>query len=92
MSDQAAINAGKAAWLRIKDRDRATYDDYLLLGEALVVARTACMKKAGTNVPHGKGYNRAMRKWLDANGLTDTTSRMRTDLVQGCDRCDGGKA
>jgi hypothetical protein len=46
------------------------------------VARTACTKEAGTNFPHGKVYNRAMRKWLDENCLADTTSRMRTDLVK----------
>jgi hypothetical protein len=65
MSDSAddAIAVGRAASARLRDRDRATWADWLDVARAIAIGRTAALKVAGTNCPVGTRYNTAMRNW-----------------------------
>lgn len=78
----AIVTEARAAWARIKDRDKATFDDWLVIGRALVAARQQCMAKAGVNSPYGPSYQQSMRVWLDANGLADIDSHERTNAIK----------
>lgn len=77
MSDQTVIAEGRAAWARIKDRDKASFDDWIAIGRALIAARRACMTRAKVNSPFGPVYQKHMRGWLDENGLGDIDSHER---------------
>lgn len=57
------VAAGKAAWLRLRN-DRATFDDWIAVGRALAIGRTAALKAAGTNRAVGSKYNIAVGRWL----------------------------
>jgi len=65
MSDSAddAIAVGRVASARLRDRDRATWADWLDVARAIAIGRTAALKVAGTNCPVGTRYNTAMRNW-----------------------------
>lgn len=41
------------------------WTDWMLVADGLMVGRIKAMYAAGTNVPKGKGYGRAMKEWLD---------------------------
>jgi hypothetical protein len=82
MTDQAAIvSEGREAVSRIRDRARQTFDDWLLVGKALVVGRTTCMAAAKVNVPNGTPYQKAIRRWLDDNGFGDLDTHERTNAM-----------
>ena len=81
MSDLDTICAGREAWQRIKDRDKASFEDWLMIGRALIAGRTECMSKAGCNKPYGPAYQRRMRVWLDDNGLAEIDSHERVNAI-----------
>ncbi|WP_354220368.1 hypothetical protein [Bradyrhizobium sp. F1.4.3] len=80
MSDATIIEA-QAAWQRIKDRDKPTFDDWLAIGRALIAGRQECIAKAGVNTPYGPAYQKLMRVWLDENGLADVDSQERRGAI-----------
>jgi len=67
MSD--AVIAGKAAWRRLRDREKSSWEDWMLIAEALVVGRTRAMMTAQRNKPVGTLYVRAIGQWLKQNDL-----------------------
>jgi len=82
MTDQGAIvTEGREAVSRIRDRARQTFDDWMLVGKALVVGRAACMAEARVNVPNGTPYQKAIRRWLDDNGFGDLDTHERTNAM-----------
>jgi hypothetical protein len=66
MSDSAdnVVTIGVAAWARIRDHGRKNFDDWLCVGRALQIGRTAALKAASCNRPVGSKYNREMGRWL----------------------------
>jgi hypothetical protein len=58
------IAAGRDAWQRLRERERATWSDWLIVGRALIIGRTEALKIAKTNCPVGSRYNSAMGRWL----------------------------
>jgi hypothetical protein len=78
--DSGTIEAGRAAWTRLRDRDRATWTDWLDVARALAIGRTEALKAAGTNSPVGTRYNTAMGAWLRENGLGDVVAQERYRL------------
>jgi hypothetical protein len=56
--DSGTIEAGRAAWQRIRDHGRKSWDDWLTVGRALIIGRTEAMQKARANRPIGSTYNR----------------------------------
>ncbi|SHN86396.1 hypothetical protein SAMN05444170_6669 [Bradyrhizobium erythrophlei] len=75
-----AVAIGVAAWSRLRDHDRASWNDWLSVARALPVGRTAALKIAGTNQPVGSKYNAAMGAWLQEHGLADIVAQERYRL------------
>jgi hypothetical protein len=82
MSDDATIESGRAAWGRIKERHRVTWDDWLCVGRALVIGRIECMKAAGTNIPKGGKYNYVANQWLAEHGFADVCAQERSRIIK----------
>jgi hypothetical protein len=72
-----AISEGKAAWDRLKSRERATWSDWIKVGQALLIGRAAAMKAANTNRAVGTRYNKAMGQWLRDHGLDGINNQER---------------
>ena len=77
--DQVA--QGRAAWERIKSRSKPMFDDWLLIGTALVLGRSICMAAAGIEVPYGPRYHAQIKRWLAENGLSDLDSHERLGAI-----------
>jgi hypothetical protein len=75
------ITDGRAAWDRLKSREQATWQDWLAVGEALIVGRTRAMQTAKTNKPVGTTYVRAIGHWLRANGFDEISPQERYRAV-----------
>ena len=59
----------RAAWGRLK-REKS-WQDWVAVGEGLVMWREEAMREAGVNRPEGKGYNMAFGNKLVENKLDD---------------------
>jgi hypothetical protein len=82
MTDQSGIvSEGREAWQRIKERTKATFEDWMRIGRALIIGRTECMAKAKVNSPFGPAYQKHMRAWLDSNRLGDLDTHERTNAI-----------
>jgi hypothetical protein len=81
VSDDATIEAGKAAWQRLKAHQRTTWPDWCAVGLALKSGKDAAMKTAGVKTPFGKPYVRIYGAWLKANGFAEITSACRYRLL-----------
>jgi hypothetical protein len=64
-STEEVVRRGKEAL----DRKRRSYDDWLLIADALQVGRAEVMAAVHTNAPQGKRYENAMAEWLFARGF-----------------------
>mgnify|MGYP001417859242 CR=1 FL=1 len=73
------IKQGQEAWRRLKKSK--SWNDWIMVGDALVVGRNWAMRQAGTNRPEGKGYNMAMAEWLTRNKLDDIDKSHRSRLI-----------
>lgn len=80
-SANPAIEAAAAAWQRLKRSERSTFDDWLIIGRALVIGRAETIKAAKTNRPIGTTYNRLMGQWLRNSGLDDINTQERYRLL-----------
>jgi hypothetical protein len=74
---------GKEAWMRLKKNKN--WNDWLQVGEALVVGRDWAMHEAGTNRPEGKGYNTQFGAWLTKYKLDDMDKGDRSRLFKVMD-------
>jgi hypothetical protein len=77
-----AVDAGRAAWQRIRDHGRMAWDDWLAVGRALVIGRAETMAKANSNRPLGSRYNRLMGAWLKQHGLDGIDNQQRYRAIQ----------
>jgi hypothetical protein len=77
-----AVTAGREAWARLRDHERASWDMWLCVGRALVQGRIDCMKIAGVNEPKGGKYNYAAEVWLAQNGFSDMWPGERHRIVK----------
>src|SRR5258708_20570663 len=71
------IEAGAAAWTRIKDCGRKNWSDWIQVARALAIGRTEALKAAETNRTLGSRYNSEMAQWLAKHGLSDITATER---------------
>ena len=62
------IVQGKAAWARLKKGSKS-WDDWKLVGAALLEGRAIAMRNAGVSGPIGGGYTTAFSDWLFRNRL-----------------------
>jgi hypothetical protein len=81
MSDQDVISAGRAALARIEENGRKLFADYVLVGDALVVGRSECLKLSGSNSLQTPAYRKCLRQWLDANGFGSMDGGARDDAM-----------
>ena len=72
------VQQGRAAWERLK-KGRANYDDWVLVGHALIEGRKVAMRNAGCS-PAGRGYSDAFGDWLLHNRL-DLKPSQRAKLL-----------
>jgi hypothetical protein len=77
VSDGEIIDAGSAAWARLRDRERKTWEDWIAVARALAIGRAAAFKVAETNRAVGTRYNKAMGDWLRRNHLAEITGQDR---------------
>ncbi|MGB6400465.1 MAG: hypothetical protein WBF73_32990, partial [Bradyrhizobium sp.] len=79
MTDSAddAVIVGREAWARIKENSRRSWDDWLKVGRALQIGRTAALAAAGCNAPVGSKYNVAMGRWLVDHQLDGVVAQER---------------
>jgi len=75
-----AVNAGRAAWGRI--RSHHVWEDWKLVIYALAEGRLLAMRQAHTNEPKGRRYNEEFGAWLKDTGFADIepTTRKRALL------------
>ena len=73
------VQQGRAAWERLK-KGRANYDDWVLVGHALIEGRKVAMRNAGCSSPAGRGYSDAFGDWLLHNRL-DLKPSQRAKLL-----------
>jgi hypothetical protein len=71
------IKRGQAAWHRV--RGGQCWEDWLLIGTALLIGRAGAMHEAGTNQSNGAKYNAPFSRWLRATkfDVIDKTTRAR---------------
>jgi hypothetical protein len=43
------VEQGRSAWERLRSRQRATWDEWLDVGRAIIIGRTEALKSANTN-------------------------------------------
>ena len=72
------VRQGTAAWVRLKKEKN--WNDWMAVGDALLIGRTFAMNDAGMNHPHGKGYNLAFNQWLIDARLNDMDNSDRAKL------------
>jgi hypothetical protein len=73
------VRQGTAAWARLKKEKN--WNDWMAVGDALLVGRTFAMNDAGTNAPVGKGYNLTFNQWLVNAKLSDMDNCDRAKLL-----------
>jgi hypothetical protein len=64
------------------ERKRRSYEDWLLIAEALQVGRTEVMRTIHTNKPAGGRYEKAMAEWLFARSFHLINKCTRSHLLQ----------
>jgi hypothetical protein len=85
LSDAAAIESGRAAWARLRERGRRDWADWLYVAHAVRIGRDAALEAAGVKTPFGKRYTNAMAEWLRQNGLENIQQQVRYRLLQVLD-------
>jgi len=71
---------GTEAWKRLKKTK--DYNDWLKVGEALIVGREWAMNQAQTNKPEGKAYNMAFGEWMERYKIDDMDKGDRSRLFE----------
>lgn len=82
MSGTDQITEGKAAWQRLRERERKSWSDWLLVGEALLLLRAKAMATAQANRPMGSRYNAAFGSLLRQHGFDGISGQERYRAIQ----------
>lgn len=81
MAESDIISDAQQAWQRLSDRSRASWQDWLVVGHAVVIGRSEAMQAANTSRPFGITYTRAIGAWLIQNGLGGIVAQERYRLT-----------
>src|SRR5262245_49049130 len=65
--EDTPVRHGREAWYRL--RSNSTWVDWVAVGAAHVIGRSAAMRDAHTNTPKGRGYNAAFIVWQKKFGF-----------------------
>jgi hypothetical protein len=76
------IEAGKAAWVRLRDHGRRSWSEWLLVARALDIGRREAMTTAKANRPFGTKYNAAMGEFLRRHGFDEINNQERYRALQ----------
>jgi hypothetical protein len=76
---EQAVAHGREAWQRIKSD--GTWEDWVLVGQALEIGRAEAMRRSGSNQPRGRGYNEAFSAWLSKNSFAKIDKGTRSRLA-----------
>jgi hypothetical protein len=71
------IEAGRAAWQRLRQEGRRSWDDWMLVAKALAAGRSKAMLQAKANRPVGTTYVRIFGAWLREHDLADMDNQAR---------------
>jgi hypothetical protein len=74
------IRAGQEAWKRLSSGH--AWNDWLLVGEALLAGRLEAMCTAHTNKAEGRRYNEEFGDWLRVNGFDAIEATTRKRLLK----------
>lgn len=77
---------------RIKRVGKTSWLDWLAVGKACAIGKTAALKAAGTKACVGSRYNAAMSLWLRENGLDGIVARERWKLFKILENFDAIEA
>jgi hypothetical protein len=75
------VVCGQKAWQRLKDAGRTSWNDWKLIGAALMAGRRRAMEAAKTNKPVGKRYNEAFNFWMQTRGFDEIDKSDRAKLL-----------
>jgi hypothetical protein len=87
MVDGVLLEA-REAWARICRRGQTSFDDWVMIGKACAIGRAESLKKAGTNRPFGRIFQRHMADFLVEHGLDQVRSQERYWALQIVDNLD----
>jgi hypothetical protein len=79
-TEDALIQRGREAFERLASG--RTWDDWVAVGEALLVGRAAAMREARTNTPAGRRYNEVFGSWLAHYGFDRLDKSDRAKLME----------
>jgi hypothetical protein len=69
--DAMQIEAGRIAWQNIRSAGRKSYENWVAVGKALVILRSAALKTANTNRPFGTAFRNEAARLLREAGLDE---------------------
>jgi hypothetical protein len=75
------IERGRQAWKSLKEAGRTTWENWLIVGEALKVGRSHAMERAKTDKPRGKRYAEEFHYWLQIHGFDAIDKSDRRKLL-----------
>jgi hypothetical protein len=64
-----AVVRGQEAWKCLKETGRTTWEQWKVVGQALLVGRHHAMEVAKIKTPNGKRYSEAFHFWLQSHGF-----------------------
>jgi hypothetical protein len=76
--DNETIQRGQEAF----HRQQQAWDDWLAIGEVLLIGQQEAMARAKTNKPQGRKYQKAIEGWLVANGFKGLAKDVRSRLLK----------
>jgi hypothetical protein len=79
------IKRGQEAWQRHVYKGKATWSDWIAIGEALLVGRQDAMAAAETNHPIGSRYDSEFGSWLTRHHFDAIDAGDRTCLIKVMD-------
>jgi hypothetical protein len=79
-SSDETIERAREAWQR--HRQGAAWDDWMLIGKALVLGRDVAMREAEAKRPGGRRYNAAMTNWMERHGFDNMDKSDRCRLME----------
>jgi len=83
-----AVAEGREAWSRRKADLTGSWEDWRLIGQALVIGRQQALEKANKARPGGKTYNTAFSEWLRYYGFDQIDKADRAKLLNIIDDLD----
>jgi hypothetical protein len=79
---ETRVRRGQEAWQRHIQKGDATWDDWMAIGDALLIGRQDAMAAAKTNQPIGSRYNSKFGRWLARHHFDNIDKGDRRRLIE----------